>query len=120
MSNGPTFEDVIYHLRNNPDGNVRVQAAQMLGDYVADLNDEQYEIAHKTLNEALIDKDPMVIMSVMQSMSRFNRKARQQAREAKQSGDVRSAVAIKLCTVCNKPEALADGSICPHDNCPYK
>lgn len=115
-----TFHDILGHLAHNPDPYQRVEAAQILGHYVKELNDEEYSEAHKALTQALNDRDPMVIMAVMEAMSRYNRKARQQAREARETGDVRAAIAIPLCQVCNKPEALADGTICPHDNCPYR
>ncbi|GEM_PF-1070326 len=118
--NETTLEDVLHHLANNPDPAVRSEAAQMLGEYVKQLSDEEYQIAHKALNQALLDMHPSVIMAVMQSLSRFSRKAREQARIVKETGDKSAAVAITLCKVCNKPEAIADGSVCPHDNCPYK
>jgi hypothetical protein len=119
MSEGPTFEDILYHLQNNPDASVRAQAAEILGQYVGDLSDAEYELAHRTLNNALTDPDPSVIMSVMQSLGRYSRKARQQARDAKQAGE-RPAIAIKVCSVCGKPEAIADGAMCPQINCPYR
>lgn len=115
-----TFEDILYHLANNPDPAVRTEATELLARYVKELTDEEYERAHKALNQALADPAASVVMGAMQALSRYNRKAREQARQAKESGDTSAAIAIPLCKVCNKPEAIADGKICPHDNCPYR
>ncbi len=120
MSDQVTFQDILAHLAHNPDPSVRIEAAQILGYYVDELNDEEYSEAHKALNQALTDNDPNVILAVMEALSHYNRRAKQQAKQARETGDVRAAIAIPLCSVCGKPEALADGAICPHKNCPYR
>lgn len=120
MSDEITFDDVLYHLANNTTPEYRIEAARLLGENVTRLSDIEYQEAHKALNNALVDPDPQVIMAVMQALSRFNRKAREQARKARQTGDMSAAVAMPLCRVCGKPESIADGSVCPHENCPYK
>jgi len=119
MSDGLTFDDVLYHLAHNERADARAYAAELLGQYVDQLSDEEYQRASAALNQALADPDPMVIMAVMQALSAYNRKARQDAALARQ-GATRPPIAIKLCAVCSKPEALADANLCPHANCPYK
>ncbi|MCS6836134.1 MAG: hypothetical protein NZ750_08980 [Anaerolineae bacterium] len=119
MSDGLTFDDVLYHLAHNERADARAYAAQLLGDYVDHFSDEEYQRASAALNQALTDPDPTVILAVMQALSAYNRKARRDVARARQSAD-RPPVAIKLCQVCGKPESLADANLCPHANCPYK
>lgn len=119
MSDGLTFDDVLYHLAHNERADARAYAAELLGQYVDHLNDEEYQRASAALNQALTDPEPTVILAVMQALSAYNRKARQDAAKARREAG-RPPVAIKLCQVCSKPEALADPNLCPHANCPYK
>jgi len=119
MSDEVTFDDVLYHLAHNPQADARAYAAELLGQYVDQLSDEEYKQASGALNQALSDPDPTVIMAVMQALSAYNRKARQQAKQALQSASA-PPIAIRLCAVCSKPEALADPKLCPHQDCPYK
>jgi len=114
-----TFEDIIWHLQNNEDPSVRAEAAQILGENVEHLNNEQYEIASKALNAALTDPHPQVIMDVMNALPRFNR-PRTDITTAQAAETTGEAISMSVCGVCGKPEALVDGATCEFGNCPYR
>ena len=67
------FEILIDTLLNSTDDMARMQAARALGNYVDDLNDEEYEAAKSALNRAMTDSNPMVLTAAMGSMTKFNR-----------------------------------------------
>ena len=117
-----TFEDIIYHLQNNPDGATRAEAAQVLGDYVEQLSDGQYDIARQALNVALADPDPAVIMAAMMSLSRYQRGAPPAAAMDAVADQAEEAASLigGACAVCGKPEMLIDGATCEEPNCPYR
>lgn len=119
MSEGPTFDEVVYHLINNPDAGLRAQAAQMLGDHADDLDDDLYRAAAQALNRALSDPDPMVLMAAMSALGQFNRPL-SEATPAPAVTDAGPAERAATCSVCGKPTAIADGATCEQPNCPYR
>lgn len=118
MSDELTFDDVVYHLRHNEDPGVRAEAAQMLGDYVEDLNEDEYDIAANALNEALTDPDPMVLMAAMTALSHYTRRTDEMA--AVSAPDDADIVAASSCPMCGKPEMLIDAATCEYERCPYR
>lgn len=96
---------------------VRASAAQALGENVGELDDDQYEAAKQALNNALIDPDPMVLMSAMSALSKFSRAALPLIEAA---DDEETELVAVICPVCGKPEMLADPATCEYSNCPYK
>lgn len=119
----PSFEEVLWHLIHNDDAQLRVQAAQMLGEYVDNLDDEQYAQASGALNRALNDRDPMVIMASMTALSAYQRRARDIQTELTTQADVDEdtlPIADATCSVCGKPQALVDGTTCEQPQCPYR
>jgi hypothetical protein len=122
MSDEVTFDDVVYHLRHNDDPSVRAEAAQMLGDYVDNLSEDEYDIAANTLNEALTDPDPMVLMAAMTALSHYTRRTGEmQAVSADDDDDDGDIEAVSnTCRVCGRPEVLIDAATCEYDMCPYK
>ncbi|MEO0595822.1 MAG: HEAT repeat domain-containing protein [Chloroflexota bacterium] len=69
----PEFAGLIDTLLNSDNSAERRQAAKTLGDYVDDLNDEEYDAAKDALNRALTDADPMVLMAAMGALTKYNR-----------------------------------------------
>ncbi len=110
------FQEVL-DLLQSQDANERAYAAQLLGNHVDALDDEQYDAAKQALNNALIDPNPMVLMAAMQSLGRFNRSGLPQL-EA--TDDNETELVAMVCQVCGKPEMLADAATCEYSNCPYK
>ena len=121
MSDEVTFEDVIHHLRHNEDPSARAEAAQMLGDYVDDLSDEEYDAAAAALNEALTDPDPMVLMAAMSALSHYTRRtAEMEQVQVEEAADRKIEAVSNTCAVCGKPEVLIAAESCDYENCPYK
>ena len=112
------FDAYIHHLLNNPDASVRVKAAQALADNVESLDEDQYATALAALNQAMTDRDPMVLMTVMNVMGYFDRADEELLPE--DNVDAGPAVQASACRVCGKPEALVDTNECEYVNCPYK
>lgn len=121
MSDEVTFEDVVYHLRHNEDASTRAEAAQMLGDYVDDLSDDEYDQAASALNEALTDPDPMVLMAAMNALSHYTRRtAEMEQVQVEEATDRKIEAVSNTCAVCGKPEVLVDAESCDYEECPYK
>lgn len=117
---GVSFEDLLGYLASHPRAESRAYAAELLGEYVDSLNEDEYQQASQALNNALADSDSQVVLAVMLALSHYNRQARRQVEQARTQGDEGKLIAIALCKVCQKPEMLADVTLCPHANCPYK
>lgn len=110
------FQEVL-DLFHSQDANERAYAAQLLGNHVEALDDEQYDAAKKALNNALIDPNPMVLMAAMQALGRFNRVGLPQLEETDEG---ETELVATVCQVCGKPEMLIDAATCEYNNCPYK
>lgn len=116
------FAALIDTLLNSPDDMARMQAARALGDYVADLNDEEYEAAKSALNRAMTDSNPMVLTAAMGSMTKFNRKTPDDDDDFFHGDDKDDILPPEkaTCSVCGRPEALIPDGGCERDDCPYK
>jgi hypothetical protein len=120
MSKDPEFNALIETLLKHPNSSERQKAAKALGDFVFNLNDEEYEEAKTALNRALADKDPMVLMSAMGSLTKYNRKGGKDEDivVGDRKEDLLPPPTKAVCKVCGKPEALIAGG-CERDDCPY-
>lgn len=117
----PEFANLIDTLHNSPDAGERMKAARALGEYVDDLNDEEYEAAKKALNKAMTDSNPMVLTAAMGAMTRFNRMTGEDdvVLHGDDEDDILPAEKA-ACSVCGRPEALIPDGGCERDDCPYK
>jgi len=117
----PEFANLIDTLHNSPDAGERMKAARALGDYVDDLNDEEYEAAKKALNKAMTDSNPMVLTAAMGAMTKFNRMTGDDdvVLHGDDEDDILPAEKA-VCSVCGRPEALIPDDGCERDDCPYK
>jgi hypothetical protein len=117
---GVSFEEILSYLVTHPRADGRAYAAELLGEHVDSLSDDEYQRAAHALNDALADADPQVVMAAMLAPSQYNRQALRQVEQAERQADETKLIAIALCKVCQKPEMLADITLCPHADCPYK
>ncbi|MDQ7027259.1 MAG: hypothetical protein Q9P01_17660 [Anaerolineae bacterium] len=125
MANNSDFQDLIDTLLKGDNANHRMQAAKALGDYVNDLSDDEYEQAKKALDSAMMDPDPMVLTTAMQSMTKFTRGGGIQITgdidvHGDTEADLLQAPTKSVCSVCHRPEALIPDGGCERDDCPYK
>jgi hypothetical protein len=122
MSKDPEFMALIETLLKHPNSSERSKAAKALGDFVYNLNDEEYEDAKNALNKALSDKDPMVLMSAMGALTKYNRKAGSDDYEVvgDREEDLLPPPTKAACKVCGRPEALIPDGGCERDDCPYR
>jgi HEAT repeat protein len=127
MSSDSEFQNLIDSLLNNPDSSARMNAARALGDYVDNLNDEEYQEAKKALDSAMADPDPMVLTTAMGSLMRFNRQNDPRHisdEDMDVHGDAEEDIlpppTKAICDVCGRPEALIPQGGCERDDCPYK
>jgi hypothetical protein len=124
MSKNSEFDNVIDTLLNGKDATDRMKAAKVLGDFVDDLSDDEYEAAKTALNRAMTDPDPMVLTSAMQSMTKYNRKGVQITGDIEVHGDREEDLLHppekSVCDVCHRPQALIPDGGCERDDCPYK
>ena len=120
MSKDPEFLAIIETLLKHPNSSERSKAARTLGDFVDNLNEEEYEDAKNALNKALADKDPMVPMAAMGALTKYNRKAGSADYDVRgdKEEDLLPPPTKAVCKVCGKPEALIAGG-CERDDCPY-
>jgi hypothetical protein len=120
MSKDPEFLALLETLLKHPNSSERGKAARALGDYVDNLNDDEYEDAKSALNSALADKDPMVLMAAMGALTKYNRQAGSGDYEVvgDKKEDLLPPPTRAVCKVCGKPEALISGK-CERDDCPY-
>lgn len=110
------FQALLAQLASQ-DSAERAAAAKNLGQQVDSLDDDQYNAAKEALNNALADRDPMVLMAAMNALSNFSRAGLPVMDE----DDIEETELIAVvCSVCGKPEMLADGTTCEYGNCPYK
>ncbi|MGJ3239638.1 MAG: hypothetical protein ACFE0Q_13090 [Anaerolineae bacterium] len=117
----PEFLAVIDTLLNSPDSDERMRAARTLGDYVDELDDQEYEAAKKALNQAMTDTHPMVLTAVMGTMTRYNRMTGDD--DVVLHGDDKDDILPAeraTCSVCGRPEALIPDGGCDRDDCPYR
>ncbi|MEL6403649.1 MAG: HEAT repeat domain-containing protein [Chloroflexota bacterium] len=117
----PEFAGLIDTLLNSDNSAERRQAAKTLGDYVDDLNDEEYDAAKDALNRALTDADPMVLMAAMGALTKYNRMSGKD--DIVLHGDDKDDILPPekaTCSVCGRPEALIPDGGCERDDCPYK
>lgn len=115
------FQALIDTLLNSDDASERAQAARTLGQYVDNLNDEEYEAAKKALNRAMTDHNPLVLTAVMGAMTRYNRMTGDD--DIVLHGDDKDDILPlerAACSVCGRPEALIPAGGCERDDCPYK
>lgn len=116
----PEFKALLDTLNNSSDAGERADAARKLGNYVDDLNDEEYELAKAALNKALADPDPTVLMAAMQSITKYDRIG---AGDIDIHGDTPEDLGVAeqgtSCSVCGRPEALIPEGGCERDDCPY-
>lgn len=120
MSDELTFKDLIYHLTQNSDPSARAEAARILGNFVDELSDQEYQIALHALNHSLTDPDPQVLMATMSALGHYNRNAPDMTDSEADDDSSDEAVMAETCAVCGKPAALVDPTDCPHASCPYK
>ncbi len=118
----PEFAALIDTLHNSPDDMARMQAARALGDYVDDLNDEEYEAAKAALDKAMTDHNPMVLTAAMGSMTKYNRMGAGDDDDFFHGDDKDDILPPEkaTCAVCGRPEALIPDDGCERDDCPYK
>lgn len=119
MSQDSEFRNIVRALRQHPQSNARAEAARILGNYVDQLNDEEYHIAREALNNALTDSDPTVLMAAMQSLTKYNREGAS-AMGAVEEADDDTIAQAAACAVCGRPEVLIPEGGCERDDCPYK
>lgn len=120
MSHDPEFMNLLDNLLKNPKASERARAAALLAQYVDQLNDDEYELAKTALNRAMTDSDPMVLMAVMNTMTKYNRQSAEIEMEL--FGDAQEDIAPQkahACKVCGRPEALIPEGGCERDDCPY-
>lgn len=125
MANNADFQNLIDTLLKGNNTNDRMKAAKALGDYVNDLSDDEYEQAKKALDKAMMDSDPMVLTTAMQSMTKFTRGGGIQITgDIDVHGDTEEDLlhppTKSVCSVCHRPEALIPDAGCERDDCPYK
>lgn len=125
MANNSDFQDLIDTLLSGKDSGARMKAAKALGDYVDDLSDDEYQQAIQALNKAMMDPDPMVLTTAMQSMTKYNRGGGIQITgDIELHGDTEDDLlhppTKAVCSVCHRPEALIPDDGCERDDCPYK
>ncbi len=120
MVDATKFDNWLQHLSRNSDAAVRAKAAYLIGKAVEDLDSHQYQDASQALQKAMNDQDPTVLMAAMNALSQFTRGSDQVQLEDAEPQKGGRLVAATVCSVCGKPEALADPDDCPQPNCPYK
>lgn len=126
MSDDLTFDDLLHYLQRDSDPQNRAEAARILGDFVQELDQDEYRRARSVLNAALADPDPMVIMAVMNALTAYNREGRHiKGKDFEVHGDSPDDLGVAppeqaACKVCARPEALIPDGGCERKDCPYK
>ena len=125
MANDPEFQKLIDTLLTGKSSSDRMKAAKALGDYVKDLSDSEYEQAKKALDKAMMDPDPMVLTTAMQSMTKYTRGGGVQITgdidfQGDTEEDLLHPPTKAVCNVCGRPEALIPDDGCEREDCPYK
>lgn len=124
MSDGGdlTFEDIIDILLNDSNPANRAEAARVLGEYVGELTNAEYDVAIDALNQALTDSNPLVISAAMSSMTLYQRNVPPTITgdDFEIHGDAQGMIAPSTCAVCGKPEMLIPDGGCERSACPYK
>lgn len=114
------FLSLLEALKSGNDAD-KMEAAKTLGNFVGELNDMEYDAAKSGLDRALADANPMVVMTAMQSLTKYNRVGTG-GDMIDIHGDDQADIAPEkaaACSVCGKPEALIPVGGCERDNCPY-
>lgn len=124
MANDPEFQKLIDTLLTGKNANDRMKAAKSLGDYVDNLSNDEYKQAIDALNRAMMDPDPMVLTTAMQSMTKYTRGGGIQITgDIELHGDTEDDLLHpperSVCSVCHRPEALIPDGGCERDDCPY-
>lgn len=117
MSNFPPIDELIDALMEDGDAAVRAEAARLIGEMAHTLNNEDREAAKQALNRAMLDGDPMVLMSAMTALGQIP--AIVEDDDDPEQDDV-APVKAESCSVCGKPMALVDPEHCQYDTCPYR
>lgn len=121
MSETHDVAEVIDLLRYSPDGQIRADAATWLGQAAAQMDDADYDLARHTLNDALTDRDPMVLMAAMQALGAFNRQGKAHGTAGQDVAQDEAPLATaSACAVCGKPEMLIQAKECEEAKCPYR
>ena len=114
------FLSLLEALKDGNDAD-KMEAAKALGNFVGELNDIEYDAAKSALDRALADANPMIVMTAMQALTKYNRVGTG-GDMIDIYGDDQSDIAPEkaaACRVCGKPEALIPSGGCERDNCPY-
>jgi uncharacterized membrane-anchored protein YjiN (DUF445 family) len=118
MAQDAEFQAILDNMLNNPDPTQRAKAARILGDYVDELQDDEYEEAKRALNQAMTDPDPRVLTTVMQTMAKYDRLGKLLDLHGDSEDDMLPEKA-SACNVCGRPEAVIPDGGCERDDCPY-
>jgi hypothetical protein len=117
MNDFPPLDELVEALMEDADPRIRAEAARLVGVMSHTLNSEDREFAKQVLNRAMLDSDPMVLMSVMNAIGQFPSVAAPD--DPIEEEDI-APVKADSCAVCGKPMALVDGDTCQYDSCPYR
>lgn len=114
----PPIDELIEALMEDVDPRIRAEAARLIGEMSHTLGQEDREFAKQALNRAMTDADPMVLMTVMNSIGKFPA-VQIDTDDDFEEEDV-APVRAEACAVCGRPMALVDPDTCEQGDCPYR